>query len=713
MSVILHISDLHLGKADAWERNTDDKTGFVPQDENSRLAVIKTSLGAVKEHLQAQRLELDTLLVSGDITTEHDSEGFDRFQALLDGISIATPDQIVAVPGNHDVDWGSDPGTSGKYELFLKHTRAAGMRTPFCDGVDFPGATDAKPVVELDDCVIAAVNSANWCGVTVPASSGGNHVYDVARVSEAQLEFLTDALRDHEAAGKVRLAVLHHHLLPVTEDEEAKPFESFTNLARLRAWISHHGFHAVLHGHKHRSVLTWDHIYAFDDHVTPPTRVLVISAPTPTSWGAPVCRIIRIGDATGRKIVAHAPRLEIDMVNAERHERRIEPGVTTVDLHDPTPRPPALVSIDAETADAAYERLVSELGRRPGRLLNVTCLVRQPESAEQIPTNFAGELANPQVWFEDAVAWWQKPAPSLVASGDAPFNHGERLYSTGTARGQLDTAAEMLGSTKAVVFLTSNSELRSGRPAPAFVAVQLVKATDAEGDRLDCVGYFRKQDLTLWWPVNIAELRAIQKHVLDLGTEGAVRAGHLVTIATEAIHDYVMPELSGTTVDRFVDLRPEILMEMAYGAAHGRAEQRDHINVLWTTVFSDIGKLKDGTVKDFPSLGIAMLLEHLRVFRDVGDRRNVDVLIKRLEAVYDRAHRANHTSKTASERKKFAQELFDLIGGVLDAVERSMSEQGVDETVASAGGGAAPAGPASAGTGADWSPESPDDVRPT
>jgi 3',5'-cyclic AMP phosphodiesterase CpdA len=680
MSVILHLSDLHLGKDQPWERATDDKSEFVPKGENSRLAVMETALAAVKQHLVTSDLELDSVVIGGDITTGYDEEGFTRFSSLLEGLKlVGDVDRIIAVPGNHDVDRESDPGTEQKYARFLKFTREAGFRTPFCDGVDTIEAADARPILDLEDCVIAAINSANWCGV--PVQTGDTtHRYDAARVSETQLEYLTDQLRDHEIDGKVRIGVLHHHLLPVTEDEETKPFESFTNLARLRSWISHHKFHAVLHGHKHRPVITWDHVYDFEDHLQPATRVLVISAPTPTTWGAPVCRLIRIGEAAGRKVVRGAPRLLVDTVNAERHERRIEPTTAAVDLHEPRVPPAALIAIDADTADAAYERLLSELEKRPGRLLNVTCVVRDPESASRLPTNFVGKPENPEQWFEDAVSWWQSPAPLLIAAGDAPFNHGERLYATGNATGELDAAAKLLGSTKAMVFLTTGGELRN-RPAPAFVAIQLVLASDEAGDRLDCIGYFRKQDLTLWWPVNVAELRAIQKRVLDLGPERPVRAGHLVTIAAEAIHDNVMPRLSGTTVDRAVDLRPELLMKMAYAAAHGPSDptdatQRDEINALWAKTFKDIGRLTDGDVEDFPSLGIARLLDHLRVFREVGGRENVSLLIKRLEAVYDRAHRAKSTSKTGSERREFAGELFDLIGAVLDAVEESLAKCG-------------------------------------
>jgi Icc-related predicted phosphoesterase len=697
MSVILHLSDLHLGHEQPWERGTDDKAGMVPRDENSRLTVMRTALAAVGDHLAAEDFALDAIVIGGDITTGHDESGFERFTALLGDLNLVDdPGRILAVPGNHDVDRASDPGTEEKYAQFLACTRSAGLLTPYCDGVDSIEDSDAKPILDLSDCLITAINSANWCGVPIRAGDEIEHRYDAARVSESQLDYLTDQLRDHETEAKVRLAVLHHQLLPVTEDEETKPFESFTNLARLRSWISHHQFHAVLHGHKHRSVITWDHVYDFEDHTAPPTQVLTISAPSPSTWGAPVCRLIRVGEATGRKLVKGAPRMAIDTVNAERQERRITPDTVAVELHERPPATPGLIAIDAETADAAYERLVSALDRLPGRLLNVTCVVRNAESAAELPTNFAGRLDEPDQWFKDAITWWQAPAPQLISSGNAAFNHGERLYGSGAFAGELDAAAGMLGSTKAMVFLTTNAELRS-RPSPAFVAIQLVVETDELGERLDCIGYFRKQDLTLWWPVNVAELRAIQERVLDLGTDRPMRAGHLVTIAAEAIRDDVMPRLSGTTVDRAVDLRPELLMKMAYEAAHGPSDptdiaQRNEVHALWAKTFRDVGRVTDGDVEDFPSLGVIRLIEHLRVFRDVGKRDNVTLLIKRLEAVYDRAHRAQTTGTTGTARRQFASELFELIGPVLDAVEASL-DACASAAVGGLGKGSSPSDP--------------------
>ena len=700
MSTILHLSDLHLGDADAWERKTDDKVGLVPAGENARLSVLETSLAAVKRHTEAAGYRIDAVVISGDITSRHDQHGFDRFKELLTKVALASHERTIVVPGNHDVDWGSDPGTLAKYERFLKSTRHAGMRTPLCDGVDGDNYASleqpAQPVLLLDDAVIVSVNTANWCGVRFP---GANNVadkagpaqadarsaadpgaadpprpetYDIARVSETQLGRLTDALEAEELGHRVRIAVLHHHLLPVTEDEEVKPFESFTNLARLRAWLRDHGFQVVLHGHKHRSTLTWDHLYDLDDHTRPPRRVVVVSAPTPTTWGEPLCRLIRIGASTGRQLVSHAPRMVLDTVRATRQERPVTPESTAVALDAGTPGPASALCIEAETADAVYERLVDALDEHGGSLHNVTCVVRDPSTALDPPTNFT-QADRAKQWLADAVDWWQHSAPELVAVGEAPFNHGERLYSAGNHRGALEIAASKLGSSKAMALVLRDTELRAGVEAPAFVAVQLVKVTDEIGPRLDCVGYFRKQDLTLWWPVNVGELRKIQTFVLDLRPIKGLRAGHLTTIAVEAIRDNVLPELAGTTVDRLVDLRPSALMQLAYHAAHSPAADADAIVDEWARVLRDIGE-----EHDFPSLGIARLIEHLEVFRETGGLTQLDALIKRLGAVYDRAQRAKRESKRQSERDAFSEQLFKHVTEVLDAVGEVVRARSAD-----------------------------------
>jgi hypothetical protein len=151
--------------------------------------------------------------------------------------------------------------------------------------------------------------------------------------------------------------------------------------------------------------------------------------------------------------------------------------------------------------------------------------------------------------------------------------------------------------------------------------------------------------------------------VLDLRPSKGLRAGHLTTIAVEAISDNVLPELAGTTVDRLVDLRPSSLMQLAYHAAHSRASDAEATVDAWTRVLRDIGE-----GRDFPSLGIARLVEHLKVFRETGELTDLDFLIKRLEAVYDRAQRAKLEPTLQSERDEFSRQLFKQVTEVLDAL---------------------------------------------
>lgn len=75
------------------------------------------------------------------------------------------------VPGNHDVTWGTEPGSEERYRAFIEGVRAAGYVTSLLDGIDYIGddpAAGADPLFTGSDFMVVAVNSADMCGVIEP-----------------------------------------------------------------------------------------------------------------------------------------------------------------------------------------------------------------------------------------------------------------------------------------------------------------------------------------------------------------------------------------------------------------------------------------------------------------------------------------------------------------------------------------------------------------
>jgi hypothetical protein len=231
-------------------------------------------------------------------------------------------------------------------------------------------------------------------------------------------------------------------------------------------------------------------------------------------------------------------------------------------------------------------------------------------------------------WLADVVKWWQLPNPEAVrAAAGSDFNHGERLY------GHEDTirrAVAALPSSKALAVLIDADE--AGDPTreyPALAAVQLHTRTTDSGTLLDVVGIYRKQDLRLWWPVNMAELAYIQRHALEFTGDNAqlhqpVAPGRLIAIASISTHDNVLPQLAGTALDRALDLQPGWPYRLALLASQPRAETLQE----WTDALADVG-VRDGDKVLVPTIGLQRLHDALLMHNELGPRT------PRLRAVID------------------------------------------------------------------------------
>jgi 3',5'-cyclic AMP phosphodiesterase CpdA len=279
-SFLLHLSDLHLSPVDQRDAVADYKTDIIPaEDRMSRRNTLENTLRALAARLEEGERQLEAVVVTGDVTYQSESVGFAMLEEVLEGLGpqLPPPNHIIVVPGNHDVRWGTPPGSDERYAGFLEHVREKGFVTPLLDGVDIQAngtrTSDINPIFVADDdsFSLVALNSSNYCGTREPLHGVDERdlqelarqaerdaalrrlqeeverlrIADVARLSPAQLGAVGALLRDPSSrsarpfgqGGPLRIAVLHHQLLPVSVAEEVKPYETLTNLGDVRDFL--------------------------------------------------------------------------------------------------------------------------------------------------------------------------------------------------------------------------------------------------------------------------------------------------------------------------------------------------------------------------------------------------------------------------------------------------------------------------------------------
>ncbi|HEU5251749.1 MAG TPA: metallophosphoesterase [Solirubrobacterales bacterium] len=740
MSLILHLSDLHLGSPSPFQLDYEDKVGLDEvAGETGETAGdhLGHTLQAIGESLGAEGRTLDSIVVTGDLTKANKPDGYAEFDGVLERLGEARPpeEKVVVVPGNHDVDDERRAGDPLKLALFMGAVRPR-YATPLIKGLDYEGADlnrdpgergAAHPIVELSDAVILAINSADYCFVegrrtetdwdavlgdylagedSIEAKTKREQAaidlrklrtHDIAKVDKRQIEALEERLDavgirkddDPDSDPRLRIAAIHHPITAASGQEEIKPFEVITNLARVRTFLFHHGFHLILHGHKHASYAAWDWLAPPRENLDLiPRRALVLGAPARFRPGESVCRLIEVcPDDEGA--VAGAPRLRVLTIKGVDGSERLELPFSR------TPKrslaQPAFLStdrnvpwvIEAKSADAAYQQL-RDLPLAEDANRAVISVVEDPASTQKLPTNYPEREDMPSL--KDIVDWWQHPRPEAVrALSGSVFNHGERLYGYGDHENAISEAVTALPSSKAFALLVRPGEPgRRDRKFPAFSEVQL-QVRKAATDRylLDVVGTYRKQDLKLWWPVNMAELAHIQAIAVKAANDespidkASFLPGRLISITSQGVHEDVLPQMAGTTIDRAVDLRPEWIYRLSYLAARPDSNAEDAVEE-WRRALGDVGERSvEGLL--VPSVGLDRLLAALGTHEEVTGQRSFVKLLAAVEKLRERAAQAEETLRDQKNPRtgtldSLGAELKELVEGCEEALRSRASE---------------------------------------
>jgi 3',5'-cyclic AMP phosphodiesterase CpdA len=197
--VLLHVSDIHAA------------AGQMRKELAHEIAVAARTQ-ATPTHLVA----------SGDLGLKGCGSKYaaDLLRLLAQNLNIPET-RIVVCPGNHEVQTSTSPPTFSEYKeavYSLTHNTALAAAQPctvYAEG-------------DTDFLVLNSAFHLGWQHGEVDVNSMLGKVSD---------------LRD----GSWRVAVVHHHLIPYSKDDQSQ----INNAYPLLCFLIENGFHLVLHGHRH------------------------------------------------------------------------------------------------------------------------------------------------------------------------------------------------------------------------------------------------------------------------------------------------------------------------------------------------------------------------------------------------------------------------------------------------------------------------------
>jgi 3',5'-cyclic AMP phosphodiesterase CpdA/tetratricopeptide (TPR) repeat protein len=256
--VVIHLSDVHFGKK-------PDSTEMHRFRQRSGLHDHRSLAAHVLDECKQELVDGAALFVviSGDIAYQAVNDEYGEatifIRSLLEGLQLGL-DRLVVVPGNHDVNWKlSGYQLSHRFDAYLSFlstlygTEQFKAIYPHVDWdfrIDSPRPPSHKILSfqEFRDLGIVFVGF-NSCVLE-------DHELHFGAIGQEQIK-LAEALLANVPASLVRVAVLHHHVLPLESrlSREGQGAEMDGTLVRDYSLVERAlhalNFDLVLHGHKH------------------------------------------------------------------------------------------------------------------------------------------------------------------------------------------------------------------------------------------------------------------------------------------------------------------------------------------------------------------------------------------------------------------------------------------------------------------------------
>ncbi|WP_162238630.1 metallophosphoesterase [Methylobacterium sp. Leaf102] len=250
-SCVLHLSDLHFGGDYGFRRQNEDvNLGDLRKTLTDCLISDLDRLGLTKS--------IAAMIVTGDFMThgkfddQHKKAALAEFDALRTRLGL-TPEQIIPLPGNHDVVRYPEGTTINVRENAIAVQTRYEHETPFRAFVDELTGRNWKASLnytrrirlgetDLDVCVV------NSC--TIAPTEWTEYGY----VGRNGLDAIIELGNQPIERPTFRFLALHHHLLPVVNVEalKSKGVTLTIDAADVLAACQMAGVHVALHGHQHK-----------------------------------------------------------------------------------------------------------------------------------------------------------------------------------------------------------------------------------------------------------------------------------------------------------------------------------------------------------------------------------------------------------------------------------------------------------------------------
>ena len=211
----------------------------------------------------------------------------------------------------------------------------------------------------------------------------------------------------------------------------------------------------------------------------------------------------------------------------------------------------------------------------------------------------------------------------------------------------------------------------ASRMYPSMCLVQFTLRQTRRGARIDCTGYFRKQEIEYWWPINVAELAQLQSEVFDgiRHKHDSLQRGTITTIAAIVTRSTGTPRVAIPAVDRAYDLHRDDLWGMVYSMFFPNADNRPIYQHFWAQYLDELLPHKERDEDGVPIAfaGLGYLLTTTKLFA----KHNPEASGGRLTVPLERLIQCNDKFAEATEYGSIAtvkqyKDWNEEISGIID-----------------------------------------------